>query len=452
MQHPSDINPTIAQVAHTAATYLHRLAKTGIPAPSLSAPWSKQHLHQVYWRGAHSSALHKFQDFLLDNMLDMVRKKYWVVLPFHTVKHLPNLKLAPAGVVPQRTRRPRPIIDYTFTGVNQSSAPLAPMNAMQFGSTIHRTLQRIAYSNPKFGPVLMSKIDLLDGYYRVPLSPSVALELAVVLPPLKRKGNKPLIGIPLVLPMGWKYSPPFFCAYTETATDLVNSTINLRTPLTPHTLEQTINAISVPVAPPSEQALYPHQAYLATQPISYSDVYMDDFIGLSQPPTSITMQRAMLHSIDAVFRGHALPGDAPTRTAVISTKKLAAGDGTWSTQKVILGWLLDTADMTLRLPTHKAQHLIDIIQAFLPLQRTSRRKWQCLLGGLRHLAVAIPGARYLFSIIQNILVEQPAASRLCLNPLVTASLKIGNYWPRHSLTLRRQLYRSLLTHHPFLVL
>jgi len=39
MQHPSDINPTIAQVAHTAATYLHRLAKTGIPAPSLSAPW-----------------------------------------------------------------------------------------------------------------------------------------------------------------------------------------------------------------------------------------------------------------------------------------------------------------------------------------------------------------------------------------------------------------------------
>jgi hypothetical protein len=452
MQHPSDINPTIAQVAHTAATYLHRLAKTGIPAPSLSAPWSKQHLHQVYWRGAHSSALHKFQDFLLDNMLDMVRKKYWVVLPFHTVKHLPNLKLAPAGVVPQRTRRPRPIIDYTFTGVNQSSAPLAPMNAMQFGSTIHRTLQHIAYSNPKFGPVLMSKIDLLDGYYRVPLSPSVALELAVVLPPLKRKGNKPLIGIPLVLPMGWKYSPPFFCAYTETATDLVNSTINLRTPLTPHTLEQTINAISVPVAPPSEQALYPHQAYLATQPISYSDVYMDDFIGLSQPPTSITMQRAMLHSIDAVFRGHALPGDAPTRTAVISTKKLAAGDGTWSTQKVILGWLLDTADMTLRLPTHKAQHLIDIIQAFLPLQRTSRRKWQCLLGRLRHLAVAIPGARYLFSIIQNILVEQPAASRLCLNPLVTASLKIGNYWPRHSLTLRRQLYRSLLTHHPFLVL
>jgi len=229
MQHPSDINPTIAQVAHTAATYLHRLAKTGIPAPSLSAPWSKQHLHQVYRRGAHSSALHKFQDFLLDDMLDMVRKKYWVVLPFHTVKHLPNLKLAPAGVVPQCTRRLRPIIDYTFTGVNQSSAPLSPMNSMQFGSTIHRILQHIAYSNPKFGPLLMSKIDLLDGYYRVPLSPSAPLKLAVVLPPLKRKGNNPLIGIPLVLPMGWKYSPPFFCAYTETATDLVNSTLNLST-------------------------------------------------------------------------------------------------------------------------------------------------------------------------------------------------------------------------------
>jgi len=421
MQHPIDINQTIDKVAHTAVKYLHRLAKTGIPAPSSSAPWSKKHLHQVYRRGAHSSALHQFKDFLLDDMLDMVRKKYWVVLPFHTVKHLPNLKLAPAGVVPQCTRRPRPIIDHTFTGVNQSSAPLAPMKAIQFGSTIHRILRRIAYSNPKFGPVLMSKIDLSDGYYRVPLSPSAALELAVVLPYLKGKGNKSLIGIPLVLPMGWKYSPPFFCAYTETATDLVNSTLNLQTPLPPHTLEQTINAISVPVEPASAQALHPHQAYLATQPISYSDVYMDDFIGLSQAPTSITTQRAMLHGIDAVFRGHALPGDAPNQTAVISTKKLAAGDGTWSTQKVILGWLLDTADMTLRLPNHKAQCLIDIIQTFLPLKRTSRRKWQRLLGELRHLAVAIPRARYLFSIIQNILVEQPAASRLCLNPLATAS-------------------------------
>jgi hypothetical protein len=39
------------------------------------------------------------------------------------------------------------------------------MQAMQFGSKINRVLQRIAYTNPAFGPVLMSNFDLSDGYY-----------------------------------------------------------------------------------------------------------------------------------------------------------------------------------------------------------------------------------------------------------------------------------------------
>jgi len=74
-------------------------------------------------------------------MLDMVQKKYWVVLPFKAVKRYPQLKLAPAGVVPQRNCRPRPIMDYTFTEVNAHSAQLAPIHAMHFGKAIHRILQ-----------------------------------------------------------------------------------------------------------------------------------------------------------------------------------------------------------------------------------------------------------------------------------------------------------------------
>jgi len=245
MQRPLDINQAIQNIPHPSTLYLHRLARTGVPAPAMTAPWSRKQIRTVYTRGAHSSTLHQFKAFLYEDMLVMVKKKYWVVLPFNTVKHLPGLKLAPAGVVPQRTCRPRPIMDYTFTGVNQGSAPLAPMQAMQFGSTINRVLQRIAYANPAFGPVLRSNFDLSDGYYRVPLSPSAALQLAVVLPPLM--GKQALIGIPLVLPMGWKYSLPFFCAYTETATDLANQQFSTMAHTCPHPLEATINSISVPV-------------------------------------------------------------------------------------------------------------------------------------------------------------------------------------------------------------
>lgn len=69
-------------------------------------------------------------------------------------------------------------------------------------------------------PPLLMKIDLSGGYYRVPLAPHAALELAVLLPP--DGTNEPLIGIPLSLPMGWSQSPPYFCAFTKTCADLAN--------------------------------------------------------------------------------------------------------------------------------------------------------------------------------------------------------------------------------------
>jgi len=420
LQHPSDINPAIRHIPHPAAAYLHRLARSGTPAPSTTPPWTRRRLKEVYQRGAHSSAMHQFRAFLFEDMWDMICKRYWVVLPFSEVQHFPSLKLAPAGIVPQRTRRPRPIMDYTFTAVNQGSLNIAPMQAMQFGTTIHRILQCIAYARSIHGPVLMSKIDLSDGYYHVPLSPSAALELAVVLPPLT--GTKPIIGIPLVLPMGWKYSPLFFCAYTETIADVSNQVIGSQTPTSPHRLEMLIDTIAAPRDELHPSAIIPPQCYTLPDPIAYTDVYMDDFLGLAQPACSKTTLRATLHSIDSVFQPDTLPGDAPTRKAVISQSKLDAGDGRWSTRKVVLGWLLNTADKTIRLPQHKTDRLHELLQHFIPLRRTSRRKWQQLLGELRHLAVAIPGARYLFSILQSVLVEQPNSQRLRLNSLVTASL------------------------------
>jgi hypothetical protein len=108
---------------------------------------------------------------------------YWIMLPYSSVRHYPNLKLAPVGVVPQRNRQPRPIMDYTYNYVNQHFVPLAPLPAMQFGHALQRFLQHLVYANPKIGLPLLAKIDLADGYYRVPLSPSATLHLAVVLPP-----------------------------------------------------------------------------------------------------------------------------------------------------------------------------------------------------------------------------------------------------------------------------
>jgi hypothetical protein len=116
---------------------------------------------------------------------------------------------------------------------------------MQFGHAFQRLIQRIVYCNPQYGPPVMAKVDLADGYYRIPLSPMAALELAVVLP-----GDGPydrLIGIPLSLPMGWSHSPPYFCAYTETITNIANATLSWPS-LPHHPLEPELHTPALPLA------------------------------------------------------------------------------------------------------------------------------------------------------------------------------------------------------------
>jgi len=66
-------------------------------------------------------------------------------------------------------------MDYTFSNVNQASAPLATFLSMKFGHASQHILQCIAYWNPVHGPPLMAKIDLADGYYCILLSVDAAL-------------------------------------------------------------------------------------------------------------------------------------------------------------------------------------------------------------------------------------------------------------------------------------
>jgi hypothetical protein len=170
-------------------------------------------------RGSHKSAS-EFRDFVDGDMADMVKRRYWVVLPYHLVRNLPNLRISPLGVVPQRERRPRLIVDYSFSNVNQETNPHSKREAMQFGRALERLLRAILGADPQHGPIYLLKIDLADGFYRVWLNPADIPQLGVVLP---RKAHEPInVAFPLAMPMGWTESPPWFSATTETVVDLAN--------------------------------------------------------------------------------------------------------------------------------------------------------------------------------------------------------------------------------------
>jgi hypothetical protein len=53
---------------------------------------------------------------------------------------------------------------------------------MQFGRALLRILQKIARSDPRLGPVYLSKIDISDGFYRIAIRSEDVPKLAVMFP------------------------------------------------------------------------------------------------------------------------------------------------------------------------------------------------------------------------------------------------------------------------------
>ena len=85
---------------------------------------------------------------------------------------------------------------------------------------MNRMLQGIMESDPLYGDCYNYKVDVSDGFYRVWLCTSSIAKLGVTLP--KMQGLQKLVAFPLVLPMGWTESPPYFSVLTETVCDPTN--------------------------------------------------------------------------------------------------------------------------------------------------------------------------------------------------------------------------------------
>lgn len=399
----------LSNLKHPAIPLLRYLATHGFPVQVTTPHWTTSQRDAAVQRGPHKSSLQHI-DFLRDELADMVDKATWLVLPYNFVRHFPNLRVSPMGVVPQHERRPRPIVDYTFSGVNQDTVCLAPAEAMQFGRTLERLIHQIVRADPRYGPVQFFKIDIADGFYRVPLKIHDIPTLAVSIPSVP--GEPDLIALPLALPMGWTQSPPAFCAVTETIADIANQRLHrTRQWPPPHRLERLSNTLASEDVVDSPSSLLldspaPNPLLVnLPRPLAAVDVFVDDFLVAAQgPPSALTRtKRTLLHTIDDVFRPLE-PTDPPHRTEPISTSKLAKGDGSWSTRKKLLGWTVDSTAMTITLPPRRLARLHDLLDSIPPTRnRLSVDTWHQLLGELRSMSLALPGSRGLFSHLQQAL-------------------------------------------------
>ena len=419
IKRPVDDFGNLQNLNHHARRLLRQYKHTGAPVILHTNKWTNSQINQAIDRGPHKSC-EEHIDFLEEEFTDMLNKGQWVVLPYDLAVTLPNLRISPPGVVPQRNRRPRWICDYTWSKVNQETVPIAPINAMQFGHALDRILREILIANPNFGDVKLIKLDISDGFYRVGLKVDDIPKLGVAFP--SRPHQEKLVALPLVLPMGWKNSPPIFSAATETSADLANRNLAKNIPAKPHHLDDAADLISLELANNSPTIPTPtsHTDSTSLRPAlpanttrdpslpfppsnaAYVDVFVDDFIALCQGSNAQERQvrRTLLHAVDTIFRPLS-PTDSPYRREPVSLKKLREGDCTWSTQKLILGWIIDTTAKTIHLPPHRIERLNDILSSIPPSQkRISEKRWHKILGELRSMSLALPGAKHLFSQMQ----------------------------------------------------
>jgi len=178
-------------------------------------------------------------------------------------------------------------------------------------------------------------------------------------------------------------------------------------------------------------------------------MFVDDHITLAQgdPVHLQHVRQTLLHQIDCVFCP-LNPGNHPSRQEPISTKKLAKGDGQWSTQKTVLGWALDTAAATLELPPHQAARLHELL-ASVPRSSTriSVQWWHQLLGKLRSMVLALPGSRGLFSTLQEAFHHWETQHQLQLCT-ATHDFLDDFHWLAHDLTRCPTRMRELVPQLP----
>lgn len=435
-----DPSPSVVE-KHPAGPLVKHLATNGVPVIMQTEPWSDAKIKATVARGPHKSC-DEHLDFLRGEMLDFVRKGYWVVLPLRLWKQkaaedggpLRKLRLALPGVIPQQARRPRWIIDYTQYLQNNETFKMGPAEVMQFARALERTLWQIYRANPRYGPVRLGTVDIDNGFYRVMLQADGVPQLGALFP--KYPGEEQMIGIPTVLPMGWVESVPYFCAVTETVVDLANN-MPANIVLPEHPLEAIALTKPTPTdlpAEPVQPAVVQHtQMPLGTdvddrvhvlqygeqdelsspasssdvvlqpfqKPVRLNDVYVDDMIYGAQGLEPARQQlRRLLHAVDEVFRP-VDDRDSEYRQPAASVKKLRKGDAYPGTIKKLLGWILDTLLQTLELPPHRKVRLLAIFDDLHGKDRVSLSQWRKVLGELRSMAIGIPGCRGLFSCLQH---------------------------------------------------
>ncbi len=207
------------------------------------------------------------------------------------------------------------IITTTQASVNDTTALQAPKEAVRkIGKVLPRLLTYMR-DTPAGLHILMSKLDISDGFWWLIVWDADCFNFAYVLP--QWEGKPCRIVVLSAVQIGWVESPSLFCAVTESARDLAQHFVDAAVPPPPHQVESAMTIEDVPMRGRAEV------------PSKLLQVYVDNFCYAATQSKDgehiLIIRRAAIHGIEAVFPPPAITKHKDGKE-LISASKLMKGD------------------------------------------------------------------------------------------------------------------------------
>ncbi len=470
---------------HEAAAMLEQWANEGCPVDA-GEHWTIEQILAALIRGPHKSAYQKGAvEFLRKETVEKCKHGYARVVRWKDIKDkLPkNFKISPIAMVPHKSKLFRAILDLSFRlrksdgtyweSVNSGTRKQAPPSAMrQLGHCVRRIIAMMADHFDTNLPFYFAKLDVKDGFWRMAVNDEDAWNFCYVLPSLN--DTKDIDEIEIVVPnslqMGWSESPPYFCAASETARDVIEILLPSMQDLPPHKLEnlmmknilerndddsnmsissssddddmsisssepdaefksddmtETSTSESTRHANITKQLPFIDAETVANIPTPYLnlfEVFVDDFIAATNNSSATHLRniaRTMLHAIHSVFPPPEVTGHPGGDS--ISVKKILKGEGQWNTEQELLGWIIDGVHYTIRLPDEKLEKILDLLTKYSKLRQVPLNDFQKLAGKLQHASLAMPGGWGLFSPIYMAMKGDP--QHINMSPYLKQTLR-----------------------------
>ena len=265
---------------------------------------------------------------------------------------------------------------------------------------LFRTIHFIVALRRKFPNkrILISKYDFSNAYRRMAHIASSAIQTILV---HSRKAF-----IYLRLTFGAAANPAVFCGLSNMVCDLSNEITLVKEwdpdvlfiPVQPKVPPVLYVDPSIPIAPAREMAVE-----VPTTSLGRGDCFLDDIIKVYLNRLDIIKRNAASVPLAMHVSMRPLSQDKLVqRNETLSLNKLIL-EGTPSKLIVVLGWLIDTRRLLLRLPQDKFSRWRKELRDLIANPIISRAALESLIGKLVHVAYVIPLSCHFLSRLQNCL-------------------------------------------------